>query len=162
MANELVQNPEFEIGIDAVIRMGTFAAPNTVKSVQNFFKKFKITTQVGNEDITTFNALDAAKKLCYLLNSTNGGADVLWDKPYGTAYREIGKIIKGRKRVRLEIYPSGVVEGYEKIVATVLIGNRDRDFGNDSADKGSISFDGHGAVTEDVVTADDVTAYEAE
>ncbi|RZK43438.1 MAG: hypothetical protein EOO57_00235, partial [Hymenobacter sp.] len=145
---------EFEIGNDCVIKL---ALPNddgtagALVEVQKFFSSFKIGSQVGNEDITTFNALSYAKKIAYLLNHMSGSCDVKWDKPYGWFWRQMGKVERFRTKMTMEIYPSGTTTGYEKLVLTILLGNRDRSFEPGAVDKGSISWERSGPVTETVV-----------
>jgi hypothetical protein len=148
-------NPEFEIGIDAVIKLGILDDANVpqLTEIQKYLPTFKLSEQVGNEEITTFNSLDAAKKIAYILNHMTFNADAKWDKPGGWFWRQIGRIIRARKKVPLEIYPSGTAVGSEKITCVVLISSRDRGIEVGGVDKGSISAERHGTVVETVVTA---------
>jgi hypothetical protein len=147
-------SPEFEIGNEAVVKLGILEDDNkttVLKEVQTYLSGFKISEQVGNEEITTFNALDNAKKIAYLLNHMTFSFDAKWDKPAGWFWRQIGRMGRKRVKVPIEFYPSGTAVGSEKITCTILIGSRERGVEFGGVDKGSFAAERSGTVVETVV-----------
>lgn len=145
---------EFDIGNDCVIKLGLpndDGTPGALVEVQKNFSSFKLGEQIGNEEITTFNALSYAKKIAYVLNHMTGSADCKYDKPFGWFWRQLGKVSRFRTKMPMEIYPSGVTSGYEKITCTILLGNRDRQFAPGEVDKGSCAWERTGPVVETTV-----------
>lgn len=142
--------PEFLIGADAVIEIGSAAAPDTLVDKSVYFKTFKTTEQIGNEDVTTFGPEDFAKVFTYLLNEQDFNADMLVDKPQGAIWKFFGDIVRQRKKVLLRIFPSGKAIGNEYWLCRVLLVNRDRTGSTSEADKGTLSLKRTGTLTEGI------------
>ena len=142
---------EFEISDLCVVKLGTAAAPDTAIDVSDYFKTAKTGEDIGNEDITTFGTvIDAAKLYAYLLSDQKFDFDMLFDAAF---WKQLGDLIRARKKPILEIYPKGEVPDGEKWACVVLIENRNRTLGVNEVDKGTGTMKRSGPMTESTLPA---------